>query len=58
VTALIIPASDGRLALFLVDPQRLETVEALESTFPVAMDLEAVIDATEDSGPRFGDGLR
>jgi len=47
-----------RPELILADPTKLESIHVFESTFPVAMDLEAAIDAAEDAGPRFGDGLR
>jgi hypothetical protein len=47
-----------RPELILADPTKLESIDVFESTFPVAMDLEAAIDAAEDAGPRFGDGLR
>jgi pimeloyl-ACP methyl ester carboxylesterase len=57
-TALVVPGADGAFELALADPQRLETIDAFGSRFPVAIDLEAAIDAAEDAGPRFGDGLR
>ncbi len=57
-TAVVIPGADGVLRLLLANPQRLETINASGSAFPVAMDLEAAIDATKEAGPPFGDGLR
>jgi pimeloyl-ACP methyl ester carboxylesterase len=57
-TALVIPGADGAIRLVLANPLRLDTINASGATFPVAMDLEAAIDATQDAGPPFGDGLR
>ena len=57
-TALVVQGKGDRPELILADPTKLESIHIFESTFPVAMDLEAAIDAAEDAGPRFGDGLR
>ncbi len=57
-TALVVQGKGGRPELILADPTKRESIHIFESTFPVAMDLEAAIDAAQDAGPRFGDGLR
>lgn len=72
VTALALPEhadegedlEDRRLRVALADPLRLESIElGGEQTrrpvyLPVAMDLEAPLDATRSMGPRPFDGLR
>jgi hypothetical protein len=57
-TALVLPGSNGNMALFFADPTRVETIEAFGENIPVAMNLEAWLDAAEATGPRFGAGLR
>jgi pimeloyl-ACP methyl ester carboxylesterase len=57
-TALVLPDSDGRMDLFFADPTRVETIEAFEKELPVAMDLEAWLDAVEATGPPSGAGFR
>ena len=37
---------------------RVETINALQEKLPVAMDLDAWLDAAEATGPSFGSGLR
>ena len=41
----------------LADPSRIETMRVGDRSFPIAMDLEATLDATHATGPRFLDGL-
>jgi pimeloyl-ACP methyl ester carboxylesterase len=41
----------------LADPSRIGTIRVGDRTFPVAMDLEAALDANHATGPRFLDGL-
>ena len=41
----------------LVDPRRVDTVRTARGELPVAMDLEAPLDATRATGPRLGAGL-
>jgi hypothetical protein len=53
-TAFALPHSDGRMELFLVDPTRVETIEAFEKEFPIAMNLEAWLDTVEATAPAFG----
>ena len=57
-TALVLPDSDGRMDLFFADPTRVETIDAFEKELPVAMDLEAWLDAVEATAPPFGAGFR
>ena len=57
-TALVLPGSNGNMDLFLADPMRVETIDALKEKLPVAMDLEAWLDAAEATGPSFGAGFR
>jgi pimeloyl-ACP methyl ester carboxylesterase len=57
-TALVLPNSDDRMQLLLVDPTRVETIEAFGKEVPVAMDLEAWLDAVEATGPPVGAGVR
>ncbi len=57
-TALVLLDSNGNMGLSLADPTRVETIDALQEKLPVAMDLEAWLDAAEATGPAFGSGLR
>ena len=57
-TAFVLPSSDGGMELLLVDPTSVETIEAFGNTFPVAMDLEAWLNAVDATGPPIGAGLR
>jgi pimeloyl-ACP methyl ester carboxylesterase len=57
-TALVLPDSDGRMDLFYADPTRVDTIEAFEKELPVAMDLEAWLDAVEATGPPLSAGFR
>jgi hypothetical protein len=41
----------------LADPSRIGSIRVGDRTFPVAMDLEAALDASHATGPRFLDGL-
>jgi pimeloyl-ACP methyl ester carboxylesterase len=41
----------------LADPERIESVRIAKRDFPVAMDLEAALDATRATGPRLLDGI-
>ena len=57
-TTLVLPGSEGNMDLFLTDPMRVETIDDLGKELPVAMNLEAWLDAAEATGPSFGDGFR
>lgn len=57
-TALVRPSSKGNMDLFLTDPIRVETIDDLGKDFPVAMNLEAWLDAAEATEPSFGAGFR
>ncbi|MEY6434145.1 alpha/beta fold hydrolase [Thioalkalicoccus limnaeus] len=56
--ALPEPSDDEHLQMRLADPRRIESVPGMSARLPVAMDLEAPIDATRATGPGFGAGLR
>lgn len=58
VTALIQPAKASGYELRLADPRRVREVAVDGKEMPVAMNLEAAIDAATATGPRFWDGLR
>jgi hypothetical protein len=47
-----------RIDLFFADPTRVETIEAFEKELPVAVDLEAWLDAVEATGPPLCAGFR
>ena len=57
-TTLVLPGSEGNMDLFLTDPMRVETIDDLEKELPVAMNLEAWLDAAEATGPSFGADFR
>jgi pimeloyl-ACP methyl ester carboxylesterase len=57
-TALVLPDSGRRMELLLIDPTSVETIEAFGKELPVAMDLEAWLNAVEATGPPVGAGVR
>jgi pimeloyl-ACP methyl ester carboxylesterase len=60
VTVLALPkkSAPGSFEVSMADPERVESVRLAGRDFPVAMDLEAALNATGATGPRFLDGLR
>lgn len=57
LTALVLPARD-KYELRLAEPEIIKDVTVEGKKLPVAMNLEAPIDAAQAAGPRFGDGIR
>lgn len=59
VTLVALPKSDPKdcCKAALVDPERMQALRTAHGDFPIAMDLEAPIDATRATGPRLGMGL-
>ncbi len=57
LTALVLPAK-GTYELRLAEPEAVPTVKLDGKSIPVAMNLEAPIDAAQAGGPRFIEGLR
>ncbi len=57
LTALVLPAKD-KYELRLAEPEKIKEVTVEGEKLPVAMNLEAPIDAAQAAGPRFGDGIR
>ena len=58
LVALPDPADASRMKLSLLDPRRVAEVDVAGRRLPVAMDLEAPIQAASDLGPGFFLGLR
>jgi len=58
VTAVALPAAKTRLRVGLADPELVETVGVGTRWVPLAMDLEAPLDATRALGPGIFGGLK
>jgi pimeloyl-ACP methyl ester carboxylesterase len=61
LTLLALPESDAsgkRFRVSFVDPLQLDSVEVGDRVVPLAMDLDAPLDATRAMGPGFLDGFR
>jgi hypothetical protein len=60
LTVLALPqeSSPDSFEVRFADPTRVDAVRTGERNHPVAMDLEAALDATKATGPRFLEGLR
>ncbi|MFZ0708522.1 MAG: alpha/beta fold hydrolase [Terrimicrobiaceae bacterium] len=60
LTVLALPkkSAPDSFEVRMVDPERVESVRVAGRDLPVAMDLEAVLNATRATGPRLLDGVR
>lgn len=57
VTALVLPAKSGGYEARLADPRILSKVKVEGTEMPLAMNLEAPLNAAHTTGPRLGEGL-
>jgi len=58
LTAVALPAPGARLQVALADPERIATVDLGARRMPLAMDLDAPLDAARSLGPGIFAGLR